>query len=419
MYSEIKKCRICGNDDLVPVLDLGIQKLSGVFPKTRGQEITAGPLELVLCSGGSNKDCCGLLQLRHSYDLGEMYGLNYGYRSGLNKSMVNHLHSKVAKIMRLIDLKADDLVVDIGSNDSTTLQAYPSDHKLNLVGVDPTGIKFSEFYPDHIILIADFFSAKLIKSKFGGKKAPIITSFSMFYDLESPLEFMAEVRDLLAKDGLWVLEQSYMPTMLDVNAYDTVCHEHLEYYGLSQIKWMADRVGMKIIDVELNNINGGSFSITMTRDNASLFQTSGKVQELLKMEEDRNLNDASSYVAFRGRVNKHRQELIEFVKNAKAEGEKIVGYGASTKGNIVLQFCGFTENDIPCIAEVNQDKFGCFTPGTNIPIIPESVARAAAPDYFLVLPWHFRDDIVAREKKFLETGGRLLFPLPVIEVVQV
>jgi NDP-4-keto-2,6-dideoxyhexose 3-C-methyltransferase len=210
MYKKINKCRICGNTHLVYVLDLGEQMLTGVFPREKDAKVTIGPLRLVKCTGGD--EVCGLLQLEHSYDLGEMYGENYGYRSGLNASMVVHLNNKVKRILDLVELCNGDLVIDIGSNDSTTLQAYPSSGPI-LVGVDPTSIKFHSFYPTHIQLIPDFFSSALVKASFPGKKAKIVTSFSMFYDLEDPMGFMHQVYDVLADDGVWVFEQSYMPTI--------------------------------------------------------------------------------------------------------------------------------------------------------------------------------------------------------------
>ena len=256
MYTALHACRICANPSLTTFLDLGEQVLTGVFPKTREQAITRGPLQLVKCMG---EEACGLVQLAHSYDLGEMYGDNYGYRSGLNASMVEHLYAKVARIRAAIELRPGDLVVDIGSNDGTTLGAYPSD--LTLVGVDPTGAKFREFYRPHVHLIPDFFSAQCVLTAFPGKRAKVVTSFSMFYDLEAPMDFMRQVFEVLDEGGIWVFEQSYLATMLDKNSYDTACHEHLEYYALAQIKWMADRVGFKIVDVELNEVNGGSFSV--------------------------------------------------------------------------------------------------------------------------------------------------------------
>src|SRR5450759_3424359 len=236
MYKKVEKCRICGNPNLERVLDLGEQMLTGVFPREKGTKVTIGPLHLVKCMGGDS--VCGLVQLEHSYDLGEMYGENYGYRSGLNASMVAHLRGKVKTILGQVALREDDLVIDIGSNDSTTLQAYPSSGRV-LVGVDPTAVKFHSYYPPHIQLIPDFFSAALVKARFPGQKAKVVTSFSMFYDLEDPMGFMQQVYDVLADDGVWVFEQSYMPTMLDTNSYDTVCHEHLEFYALRQSKWMA------------------------------------------------------------------------------------------------------------------------------------------------------------------------------------
>lgn len=408
MYKKTEKCRICGNTHLECVLDLGEQMLTGVFPREKDSKVTTGPLRLLKCTGDDT--VCGLLQLEHSYDLGEMYGENYGYRSGLNASMVAHLHAKVAHIQRLITLKPGDLVVDIGSNDSTTLQAYPQE--LDLVGVDPTGTKFHAYYPAHIKLIPDFFSSRLLKERFPDKKAKVVTSFSMFYDLEAPMDFMREVHEVLADDGIWVFEQSYMPTMLATNSYDTVCHEHLEFYALKQIKWMADSVGFKIVDVEFNDVNGGSFSITV-RKSSGKEATEPAIQKILDDEHASGLDTLVPFKAFEERVLKSKQELLRFVKSAKAEGKTIAALGASTKGNVLLQYCGLGSDEISFVGEVNSEKFGCYTPGTWIPIIPEKELLEMKPDYLIVLPWHFR--------KFFENSKtlashNLVFPLPVLSI---
>lgn len=409
MVTKIKVCRICGNTHLEPVLDLGKQMLTGVFPKRLDQDVTTGPLRLVKCVGDG--DVCGLVQLEHSFDLSEMYGDNYGYRSGLNANMVSHLHAKVRRILDMQPLLADDLVVDIGANDSTTLQAYPKN--LRLVGVDPTGVKFHQYYPSHIQLIPDFFSAKLLQQKIPDKKAKVITSFSMLYDLEQPMNFMRDIYEALADDGIWVFEQSYMPTMLEMNSYDTVCHEHLEYYGLHQIKWMTDRVGFKIVDVEFNDVNGGSFSVTVKKSHGQE-KTLPAIQKILDAEIAAGLNTLAPYHAFADRVAISRTALLDFLTQARTEGKVVVGLGASTKGNVLLQYCGLTKEELPFIGEVNPDKYGSYTPGTFIPIISEDEVLAKQPDYLLILPWHFR--------KFFEhssklTNFRKLYPLPSIEVV--
>jgi NDP-4-keto-2,6-dideoxyhexose 3-C-methyltransferase len=410
MYTRTGKCRICGNTELVTVLDLGVQALTGTFPHEKNASITRGPLRLVKCTGG--EAACGLLQLEHSYDLREMYGENYGYRSALNMSMVAHLRSKVRKILRSVVLNDDDLIVDIGSNDSTTLQAYPYRGSI-LVGIDPTGIKFAEHYPSHIQLIPDFFSALALRERFPGKKAKIVTSFSMFYDLEDPIGFMREVYDVLADDGIWVFEQSYMPTMLETSSYDTVCHEHLEYYGLRQIKWMTDRVGFTIVDVEVNDINGGSFSVVVQKAGSGV-APGAVVQRMLGEEREKRLETLDPYSAFAHRAAASREELLEFLRRARAEGKTVAGLGASTKGNVILQYCGLTDKDIGAIGEVNSDKFGCYTPGTGIPIIPEEEVLARKPDYLLILPWHFRK-FFKKSPKF--SSAQLVVPLPRLEFI--
>ncbi len=410
MVTKIKSCRICGNSELVEVLDLGTQTLTGVFPQSRSQNVTKGPLQLVKCMGA---DACGLLQLQHSYDHSEMYGLNYGYRSSLNKSMVDHLHRKVAAILSRTTPSEDALVIDIGSNDSTTLQAYPQAIR-NLVGIDPTGVKFAAFYPPHIKLIADFFTARRVRDMFGSKKASVITSFSMFYDLEDPLAFVQDVYDSLDEEGIWVFEQSYMPTMLAQNSYDTVCHEHLEYYALKQIDWMTRRVGLTIIDVEFNDINGGSFSVVAAKSGSVHAAQAQPVERLLESEKLLGLDTLLPYTVFAERARASRDAIVAFIDAAIQSGKTIAGLGASTKGNVILQYCGLDERHVSRIGEVNDTKYGCYTPGSLIPIVPEAEVLDSNPDYLLVLPWHFRSFF---EQSTRLKGRQLMFPLPTLELV--
>jgi NDP-4-keto-2,6-dideoxyhexose 3-C-methyltransferase len=411
MYRAISQCRICGNTQLVEVLDLGIQVLTGVFPRVSSQHVTSGPLRLVKCFGG--EDECGLLQLQHTYDLGELYGDNYGYRSGLNTSMIDHLQGKVRKILSIASPPAGSLIIDIGANDGTTLRSYPAD-RYTLVGIDPAAAKFKDCYPSHIDLIPDFFSQETVRAHYGDRRATVITSFSMFYDLEDPLRFMREVSGVLDEQGIWVLEQSYMPTMLRMNSYDTVCHEHLEYYALKQIKWMADRCGLRIIDVEFNAINGGSFSIVIAH-RASRFPESPLVAKILGDEMELGLDGLHPYQEFAERVAESKAALRSLLHEAKERNKSVAALGASTKGNVLLQYCNVTETDIRCIGEVNADKFGCVTPGTHIPIVPEEDVLASRPDYLLVLPWHFRPFFMEHPKF---NGLNLVFPLPELEILR-
>jgi len=411
MIEKLTECRICSNTQLKLVVDLGEQALTGVFPKSKSEQVTSGPLRLVKCDG---KSCCGLLQLDHTYDLDEMYGDNYGYRSGLNASMVKHLQAKVEKILSIAKVQENDLVIDIGSNDSTTLQAYPENYRL--VGIDPTGKKFKEYYPEHIELIADFFTKDKAQKLFGNTKAKIITSFSMFYDLPSPLQFMQDIYDVLDDDGIWVFEQSYMPTMLEKNSYDTICHEHLEYYSLDVIHYMAEKIGFNIIDVEFNDINGGSFSVVVAKKTSNSFKENTKqVEAILEKEKKLGLQTLDPYLAFQKRTEASREALLEFLRTAKADNKTVYGLGASTKGNVILQYCGITEELLPAIGEVNDEKFSAYAPGTCIPIISEMEVLEKNPDYLLVLPWHFRPFF---ENNMTFSGKKLLFPLPEINVYE-
>ena len=408
-YHTIEACRVGASHNLISILNLGHQALTGVFPKSREAAITRGPLELVWCPES------GLLQLAHSFDANEMYGENYGYRSGLNQSMVQHLARKIHHLEHMADLTPGDTVLDIGSNDASSLKAYTVSG-LTRIGMDPAGAKFKQYYPHDIALVSDFFSVNNFRA-IAKNKAKIVTSIAMFYDLEDPIRFAREVAEVLTDDGIWHLEQSYMPSMLRLCSYDTICHEHLEYYSLAVLRRILDAADMKIISVQMNAVNGGSFAVTATNKSNNVRCNDAVVNWLLEQEERMGLSTPRPYRDFEERVYRHRADLTRLLRTLVADGQKVVGYGASTKGNVLLQFCGFTEKDIPAIAEVNADKFGAFTPGTLIPIVSEAEARAMQPDYFLVLPWHFKEGILAREQEFIAKGGKMIFPFPEIEII--
>ena len=409
-YRVITECRISKSPSLIPVLSLGEQCLTGVFPRQQDQEITRGPLDLVWCPQS------GLLQLKQSYDPDEMYNLNYGYRSSLNQSMVKHLGAKVKFLERCYSPVAGDIIVDIGSNDGTLLKSYATTG-LRRIGIDPIGAKFKASYTSGLELVCDFFSAKAFRSAAGVQQAKIVTSVAMFYDLEDPRAFVRQIREILREDGVWHFEQSYMPAMLRMNSYDTICHEHIEFYSLAPVKALLESEGIKILDVQMNSTNGGSFAITACRKESSLQPNQPVIDWLLQQEENMGLTTPRPFRDFEERVFDHRNNLVGLIKSLIADGKKILGYGASTKGNVLLQFCKFTAAEIPFIGEVNAEKFGCYTPGSKIPITSEAEAKAMEPDYLLVLPWHFKSGIVSREEEFLARGGRLIFPFPEVEIV--
>jgi len=329
--------------------------------------------------------------------------------------MVSHLKNKIELLESIVHLKNSNIVIDIGSNDATSLKAYSGDHKK--IGIDPSGEKFKQFYTDGITLIPDFFNTKVVKRVLRYERAKIITSIAMLYDLESPLDFIKDIELCLAEDGIWHFEQSYMPSMLRANSYDTICHEHLEFYSLKVVKDMLEKSGLRIMDVQMNSINGGSFAVTACKKQAKYFSNESTINFILNQEAEMGLNTPKPFFEFERRVFKHREKLVELINALIANGKTVFGYGASTKGNVLLQFCNLTNKQIPYIAEVNEDKFGAFTPGTLIPIISEAEAKAMNPDYFLVFPWHFKSNILVREHEYLSKGGKFIFPLPEIEII--
>lgn len=409
-FYKIEKCRVCGNNHYVTVLDLGNQYLSGIFPKSVDLGMYRGPLKLVKCD--ENTGGCGHVQLEHTFDLSTMYGEEYGYRSGLNASMVKHLQGKYEKIVSFLNLQKRDLVIDIAGNDGTFLGFFSPD--LKLVSIDPTSKKFSKYFKEHVDYIADFFTEKTYKKYFGEQKAKLITSFSMFYDLEDPCQFAKDVNSVLdPDDGIWVLEQSYMPEMLRVNSFDTVCHEHLSYYGMRQIKYIMDQAELKIIDFEFNDVNGGSISVVVANKNSKYEEATQMLNDLIQEEFNLKLDTVEPWNDFSSRIEECKVNFWELINQCKNDGLKIAALGASTKGNVTLQTWGITYDDIKVVGEVNPDKDGSFTPGTWIPIQNENVVIEEY-DVFVILPWHFKNFFI-NNSKF--KGKKLLFPLPNAEIV--
>ena len=408
-YMKIVQCRSCKSRNIENAFSLGSQSLTGVFPNKKNLNISKGELSLVFCKN------CSLLQLENSFNPEEMYGENYGYMSSLNQSMFNHLKNKVNYLKKKIHLNYRDIVIDIGSNDGTFLSFF--DKRFDLIGVDPTIKKFGKRYRRDITKISKFFSKKVVEKYLTRKKAKLITSIAMFYDLEDPLKFVRDIHESLDDNGIWHFEQSYMPYMIKNISYDTICHEHLEYYSLKSIKHILDKVGFSIIDIELNSINGGSFALTVAKKHAE-FKSNKKIVDWLLYKEDLfKFNNLETFKKFYSDALKQKKLLRDLLYNLKDMKKKVLGYGASTKGNVILQFCKINSKVLPYIGEVNAFKYDKFTPGTNIKIISENKAKKMNPDYFLVLPWHFRDFIIQKEKSFLNNGGKLIFPLPDIEII--
>lgn len=413
---EIKKCRICGNTKLMPILDLGEQALTGRFPSEGEPQPPKAPMELVKCDNTSDSGSCGLLQLKHSVSPEEMYMHTYGYRSGINQTMRDHLKGIVNSVQQIIILNKGDVVLDIGSNDGTLLKFYEASG-IKKIGIDPTGSQFLEYYPEDIVLVCDFFNASNYLSVFPDEKAKVVTSISMFYDLEDPMNFAKQVKEILAPNGIWVLEQSYMPLMLEMNSFDTVCHEHLEYYTLKQIEWIMTNSELRVLNVDFNDINGGSFRIYVCHRDSDLKSNEDNLNRIQLKEKNLNLDTIQPYKEFQERVFKIKSELFKYIENQKIKGKSIYIYGASTKGNTLLQFCNIDNTLITAAADRNPEKVGRRTPITNISIISEEEARKAKPDYFLVLPWHFHKEFIEREAEYLATGGKFIFPLPEIKIV--
>ena len=413
-----KTCRVCGSDALSSVINLGEQYLQGSFLK-EGKEIPPLrkiPCEIVRCNPMEDENACGLLQMRHSVPPRILYAA-YWYRSGTNDTMRTHLRG-IAELLLQYWETQKATVLDIGCNDGTLLNYYP-DSFLKF-GVDPSDVAH-EVTGKNLQIVQDTFPSMQLSEAISEQKVDLITSIAMFYDLEDPVAFCREIKRLLSPDGIWAFEMSYMPRMLELNSYDTICHEHLEYYSLAVIEKILRLADLKVFEVSFNDINGGSIRCLATHRESDRYYCceSSQLMGRIRQEEfDLELDTDAPYTAFQKRIDKEKEKLRSLIIDLNQQGKRIHIYGASTKGNTILQFCGLDHGVIECASERNPDKFGAHTLGTNIPIVSEADSRAMSPDYYLVLPWHFKAEFIKREKEMLDKGVGFIFPLPTIEIVR-
>jgi SAM-dependent methyltransferase len=407
-------CRVCGSSSLTRVIDLGPQYLQGSFVKS-GKEMPSQRkinCSLVRCNPQIDENACGLLQMEHSVPPEILYAA-YWYRSGTNATMRNHLKEIAESGLELIK-KDKSNVLDIGCNDGTLLGYYPKDYVK--FGCDPSDVAQEV---KHATVVQDIFPSVELFKAIGDKKMDIITSIAMFYDLESPVDFVKSIKHLLSPEGIWIFEMSYMPHMLELDSYDTICHEHLEFYSLAVLEKITSMAGMKIVKISFNDINGGSIRCYATHKESGLYYNKENhklMNDVRQKEFDLELDTDKPYVAFQYRIEKVKNELHDLLLKLKQDGKKVHIYGASTKGNTILQWCDINNMLIEYAAERNPDKYGASTLGTNIPIISEAESRAMNPDYYLVLPWHFKAEFLEREKEALDKGTGFIFPIPTIDV---
>ena len=404
-------CRSCYQKELEKVISVGRQPVSSVFLPKKINNLKKYSLDLYECQN------CKLVQFYNVAPLKDMYGTTYGYRTSLSKLMIEHIKKKYKKILGKKIIKNDSSILDIGSNDGTFLNFFAKNKKLNIFGIDPSAKKFSKFYKKNINLIVNFFSLSEIKKffekkKIKPKKFTLISSLAMFYDINDPNKFCKDINSLLESDGLWILEMSYFPLLLSNLTYDQICHEHIAYYTLTSFNKIIKKNGLKLIDISFNEINGGSIEIICAKKNSKHKVNNKKISNALNAEKKIN---KKAYERFNARIENTKIKINKFLN--KFKNKKIIGYGASTKGNIVLNHCKINDKKLNLICDANPEKFGKYTPGSNIKIISKENMRKLKPDYLFILIWSFRKEVIKQEEKYIKNGGKLVFHLPKFHII--
>lgn len=409
-----KSCRVCGSDKLIPILSLGDQFVTNFVDDPKG-DYPKGPLQLVLCN--TKNGGCGLLQLKHTVERDVLYR-KYWYQSGISLTMVNALADIADVAQRVVELSTGDIVVDIGANDGTLLRQYKVPG-LVTIGFEPSNL-WKMAMKGNTKIINNYFNYNSFKKEFKDKKAKVITSIAMFYDLEDPNTFVDDVKECLDVNGLWIIQMNYLGLMLENNTFDNISHEHLEYYSLLSLTNLLRRHDLEVFDVQLNDVNGGSFRIYIKHKGSSVKGFAGSEERLKTQrayEEKMGFDDQKVYNEFAQQIEKSKKELMTFLSKEIKAGKTIFIYGASTRGLVVLQYFGIDHKLISGAADMNKDKWGKYIVGTSIPIMSVEEYRKQKPDYLLVLPYHFLEEIKQQEKGFLKNGGKMIVAIPKFKVV--
>ena len=419
-YTTITRCRVCGSPDINPLYSLGDLYVSD-FVEKPSQGIKA-PLEMVMCGN------CTLVQLRDTAPQELLYARFYWYRSGVTDTMRKALRNITESIEKRMDLKAGDIVLDIGSNDGTMLRTYAVPGLIK-VGVEPASNLAEEGKVGLEYFINDFWTkenydkvlqpAHRSSASEGGKKAKVITAIGMFYDMEDPNQFIRDAASALRDDGIFVAQLMCLKNMLDTNDVGNICHEHLEFYSLASLEFLLEKNGLTLLDIEHNLVNGGSYRVYAGLKNGKPpAMPEGAAERLAKYRsEESDMDSKKNHAEFFARIEESKRQCVAFIKDAVAKGKRVWIYGASTKGNTILQYYGLDHSLIEAAAERSPEKWGKFTVGTGIPIVSEDEARKAKPDYFLVLPYAFFDEFYKREEQWRKDGGQFIVPLPQFRVV--
>ena len=406
---KITSCRNCKSKYFSKLFTLGKMCFTGKFPKNLTTNIPKVVISLIMCKS------CKLVQLDRNFNPKYLYDTNYGYRTGINVTMTQHVNGVVKESIKIVKLKKKDSVLDIASNDGTLLNFY----KKNIfrVGIDPLIKKYKNQYKNINFGIQEFFSYKAIQKKKINKKFKIITALSMFYDLPNPNKFLEDAKKVLDKEGIIVLEHADLLSIIKNCQFDTICHEHLEYYSTKVIIELMNKNELRVFNLKANTINGGSMRYYICHKDSKYKNNNKKINKILREEMKSKLDKPNTFSDFFKLINVQKKKLLKLINKIIKKKETIHGYGASTKGNVLLQYFGINSNKISYIADRNPQKVNLYTPGTKIKIVSESFSRMCKPNYYLVLPWHFKKEIILREKKVIKEGSRLIFPLPKMKIV--
>ncbi len=404
-YTTRTTCRICDDSALPPIkiLDLGKTPLADKFKKRETQQEESFPLRIAYCPN------CHLVQLIDDVNEEVLWNDQYAFYTGASPSSLKYFEQYASEVIsRFQDLVRNGLTVEIASNDGTFLK-YFSEGKYKVLGIEPTKNTAEVAIRSGVLTLVELFTSRLaddVVKRMG--QASVIVGSNVLAHVPDLNDFVKGIKTLLTPDGVAIFEVQYFPHLLFNNAFDHVYHEHRSFFSLHPLIKLFEQHNMKIFDVQEADTQGGSIRIFVTKQKKKTVNP--LVYLMLKKEVQLGIRDKTLYEGMSYHAEYMKDKLLKLLESLKAQGRTVYGFGASAKGNTLLNYCGITQDLLPVIVDLTPFKIGKFTPGTSIPVV--SGEGLKAPDYYLVLVWNYLPGILAREKEYLRKGGHFIVPIP-------
>jgi len=405
----ITACRSCGSSDLHPFLDLGVTPLADRLPSEGqlDQEDLMVPLAVVLCGS------CSLVQITETVEPEELFCRDYPYYSSVSPALMRYFGDSARAIIDSRPLGANSLVMEAASNDGYMLRHFV-EAGIPVLGIDPAEGQAIAAREKGVDTLNTFFGLELARELAGqGKQADVFLANNVLAHVADLRGFVEGISLLLKQDGVAVIECPYLMRLIEHCEFDTIYHQHLCYYSVHALVALFEQFGLHLNDLLETEIHGGSLRLFVSKTAGA----SAKVEELLEQERAAGATELAFFQTFSDRVAGLKRDLVGLLERLRAEGKKIVGYGAPAKGCTMMAYCGIDSSHLDYLVDLNPVKHGRYMGGNRLRIEPTERLREDQPDYALILPWNFSREIMEQQAEWISRGGRFIVPVPQVEVL--